>query len=37
MPLIIRLFVAVSLVLCIGIAAARADEADRQQIGRAHV
>jgi hypothetical protein len=32
MPLIIRLFVAVCLVLCLGIAAARADEADRQQM-----
>jgi len=32
MPLIIRLFVAVSLALCIGIAVARADEADRQQM-----
>ena len=32
MPLIIRLFVTVSLALCIGIAAARADEADRQQM-----
>jgi hypothetical protein len=32
MPLIIRLFVAVSLLLCIAIAAARADEAERQQM-----
>ena len=32
MPLIIRLFVAVSLVLCFGIAAARAEEMDREQM-----
>ena len=32
MPLIIRLFVAVSLALCLGIAGARADEMDREQM-----
>jgi hypothetical protein len=32
MPLIIRLFVAVCLVLCLGIAGARAEEMDRQQM-----
>jgi hypothetical protein len=32
MPLIIRLFVTVSLLLCIGIATARAEEMDREQM-----
>jgi len=32
MPLIIRLFVAVSLALCLGIAGARAEETDREQM-----
>jgi hypothetical protein len=32
MPLIIRLFVAVSFVLCLGIAGARAEEMDREQM-----
>ena len=32
MPLIIRLFVVVSLALCFAIAAARADEMDREQM-----
>jgi len=32
MPMIIRLFVAVCLVLCLGIAGARAEEMDRQQM-----
>ena len=32
MPLIIRLFVTVSLLLCLGIAAARAEEMDREQM-----
>ena len=32
MPLIIRLFVAVSLALCLGIAGARADDMDREQM-----